>query len=553
MNTTRNIAIMAAVVGMTAAIALAGVPTAHAGDLSAAPPASSDTTATTTQNELDQLRANQQLLQQRLDQLEQIAQVGTAKPTLPPGTASLAGSFPRSFLIPGTDTSISIGGRVIFDATEWFHGGNPNIANSSTSSGYGNATISGLPINGTAASKRSEDVFYEDVQNSRFDIETRTPTAFGEARTYIELDFADCTAGGGAGGNDCSNLTTFVNPLIPRLRLAYATLGPWMFGQNWGIGTDLAAAPESFDSTGIVGMWGTGRVPEASYTWHFPSMLGATSLEVGLVMPESTMGTPDGEIANDTAATGLTAVVGCTNCDKGLSENPLKNEWPAPAFALTFNQPWGHLQLHGALHEIYLDDGLGLNRSFLGGGGGASGSFNLPALGAKDNLGWSAHAGQGDFQFNGDGSPGDYFPSLVSNFGGPGAGCYGAAAAIPGVIGACVPAPGVATSPSSVIVQVPTNWGVDVNYQHWWTPTVRSTINYGYQYEDLNAALLGVTGPAGEGNFYNKYETLALANLIWSPVPFVDTGFEFFYGNRGTLGGKFGQALGLDYTFVMKF
>jgi hypothetical protein len=33
------------------------------------------------------------------------------KPAAPPGMPLRAGSFPRSFLIPGTDTSISIGGR----------------------------------------------------------------------------------------------------------------------------------------------------------------------------------------------------------------------------------------------------------------------------------------------------------------------------------------------------------------------------------------------------------------------------------------------------------
>jgi hypothetical protein len=565
MHTKRIIAMVAAIAGVAALAA--GAPSAQAQQATVATAAQPAAPASTN-DELNQLRANQQLLQQRLDQLEQIAQVGVAHPQLPPGTASLAGSFPRSFLIPGTDTSIEVGGRVILDMTEWFHGGNPNVANSSNSSGYGNATISGLPINGTAAAIRSDNVFYMNVQNSRLFVQTQTPTALGEAETYIEFDFADCPAGGGAAATDCSNLTTFVNPLIPRLRLAYATLGPWMFGQNWGIGTDLGAAPETFNSTGIVGMWGTGRVPEASYTWTMPTVGGTTTLQTGVVMPESTMATSAGLIANDTAAVGTTAIVGCTDCQSWLSENPLKNEWPAIASALTWNQPWGHLQLHGAFHDIYLDDGNGLNRSYFGGGGGISGNIALASIGSKDNLGFSLHAGVGDFQFNGDGSPGSMFPSLVSNFGGPGSGCYGAlnsngtlstttGATASNPTGCGTIAPNAIAIPhltaataALVAVQVPSNLGADVNLQHWWSPTIRSTLNFGYESQGMNVNLLGINGlTAG----LNKAEMLGSANLIFSPVPFVDTGVEFFYGKRDTIVGSSGEEIGLDYSFIMKF
>ena len=74
-------------------------------------------------DELADLRANQQLLQQRIDQLAQaqaqaagpatggVTGAGTAYGTnAVPGTGMVGGSFPRSFLIPGTDTSIRVGG-----------------------------------------------------------------------------------------------------------------------------------------------------------------------------------------------------------------------------------------------------------------------------------------------------------------------------------------------------------------------------------------------------------------------------------------------------------
>src|SRR6266704_2240555 len=76
--------------GLTAAIALlAGPPAAKA-------------------DELADLRANQELLQQRLDQLAQ-AGPATGAPAGPIGV----GSFPRSFLIPGTDTSLRVGGQAV--------------------------------------------------------------------------------------------------------------------------------------------------------------------------------------------------------------------------------------------------------------------------------------------------------------------------------------------------------------------------------------------------------------------------------------------------------
>src|SRR5215470_7806230 len=101
MTRKRNIATAAALGGLTATMAL----------LTGFSAASAD--------ELADLRANQELLQRRIDQLAQATKqypagagstvLGT-EPT--PGAAMIGGSFPRSFLIPGTDTSIRVGGFV---------------------------------------------------------------------------------------------------------------------------------------------------------------------------------------------------------------------------------------------------------------------------------------------------------------------------------------------------------------------------------------------------------------------------------------------------------
>jgi hypothetical protein len=59
-------------------------------------------------DELSDLRASNQLLQQRLDQLSQ----NPGETASPASGALQQGSFPRSFVIPGTETSLRIGGSV---------------------------------------------------------------------------------------------------------------------------------------------------------------------------------------------------------------------------------------------------------------------------------------------------------------------------------------------------------------------------------------------------------------------------------------------------------
>src|SRR6202035_1018974 len=89
-------------------------------------------------DELSDLRANQQLLSQRVDQL---AAVGLAPDvfsvnTNPAASApTTAGSFPRSILIPGTDTSIKIYGQISETLDYWMSGGNPNLAPQNTTVG----------------------------------------------------------------------------------------------------------------------------------------------------------------------------------------------------------------------------------------------------------------------------------------------------------------------------------------------------------------------------------------------------------------------------------
>ena len=230
-------------------------------------------------DEVSDLRANNELLQQRLDQL---AQVGTAKPQEPPGTATLAGSFPRSFLIPGTNTSLLIGGVIEFDADDFLTGGN----NSNTSAGapiMGVPGLAAVPLDVPGSTKnRTNGIFAMSVYASRLHFETRTPTAYGQAQTVVEFDFLGCSLG----GIDCNNTVSGNDGLGARLRLAYGTLGPFAVGQMYGPGTDLAASPEVLDLGCCAGTWAIGRLPQAVYTTEFWTPAGPATLGLALVDPE---------------------------------------------------------------------------------------------------------------------------------------------------------------------------------------------------------------------------------------------------------------------------
>src|SRR5260370_18751348 len=109
MNRERSSAIVAVIGGVTAVGLLSGLPLARA-------------------DELADLRANQELLQRRIDQLAQGAQQAQAPPPSGPGSPVLAGSFPRSFLIPGTDTSLRIGGQAYGTVLRYWEGPQPSTA-----------------------------------------------------------------------------------------------------------------------------------------------------------------------------------------------------------------------------------------------------------------------------------------------------------------------------------------------------------------------------------------------------------------------------------------
>ena len=232
----RNIGSVAAIGGLGAAIAL----------LTGLPAVSAD--------ELADLRANQELLQKRIDQLSQAPPPGAPGPyvpgfgpeTRPPTAPVTIGSFPRSFLIPGTDTSLRIGGIAWTDVV-WYmqgarqstalnsQGGNPDGSNNGMG---GTGMLPAIPLNNTVGHSRASS-FDISSRPTRLLFDARTPTAWGEVKAYIEMDFAH------ANENVTENTTQGVTSgWAPRLRKAYGTIGGFWPGRTPACSTTPTPTPK---------------------------------------------------------------------------------------------------------------------------------------------------------------------------------------------------------------------------------------------------------------------------------------------------------------------
>jgi hypothetical protein len=514
-------------------------------------------------DELSDLRANQQLLQQRLDQVAQ-AMVpgnlfGVGGPPGPTNVQMMGGSFPRSFLIPGTDTSIRVGGEAREVLSYWFNGGNPNASPQSGTIGETGQAES-IPVsigngvaigNGQAVARaRSTSIFNQTPYESKMNVETRTPTAWGEARTFIEFDFSGST-GFSPGGANPLNVS---DSLVPRLRYAYGTLGGVLAGQANSNFADPDANGEAIDFGGNAGEPGVVRIPQVRYTlpltaWSLPGAFSvsaetpSTEAVTGFGMLSSDSGAVSSSVAATTTGAGNAAasivnnaVTSVTPVVSSPNVNPTKATTPDLTAAWYIPQAWGHVDFGGVIRPgLEFDDGLFVNRSYVGwgvhfGGDVKPGWFGMP----KDDIIWHFVYGDGIGRYL---NASTNF-ALLSN--------YPAAAA-----------PATAAQAASVIVTPTVEWGGEIGYQHWWAPNLRSNINAGINYHEINSRLAGCTvvgakTDAGNCNL-NKEILTAHANLIWNPVPFVDVGIEYVYGHRVVLGNLKGDENVLTSKFGVKF
>jgi len=536
MMTGRKIGTIAALGGSTAALAmLTGLSGARA----------------------DDLQINQQLLDTRIDQLAAVGQqpgagaVFSVDQNAAAGAAVTAGSFPRSILIPGTDTSIKIYGQITEVLDYYMSGGNPNQGTPWNTTVGDNGQVQSIPLPNTVAKARSNGIFGQSPRESKIGFETRTPTPFGEARTVMEFDWAGTTAAGESSGDP----TSVSDNLLPRLKYAYGTLGGLLAGQATSNFSDPDANAETLDFGGNVGEPGHVRIPQVR--WTMPAWWGA-SFSVSAEQPETIIATPVGVEANDAgfvpvATTSCTAgapaaiSAGTSTCSTSVLTvgdtplNPAKTTAPDFTAAYYMPQQWGHFDLSAVLRPgIDVTDGKYFDHQYIGYGGHVGLDVKPGWMGwVKDDF--SVHFTVGD-------TIGPYLNSstnfdLATNYGLPStatsAGTYG------GFNG-----PTSAAAASAIRFKTTQEMGAEIGYQHWWLDNLRSNLSGGFNaHYGIPISLVGATQAAA----INKELITMHANLIWNPVSFVDVGLEYVWGQRTVLNNTNAQLNALVGKLAFRF
>ena len=219
---------------------------------------------------IDELKAQIDALTRKVADMEQRRAVEAAKP--PAAGAVTAGATPGSFKLPGSDTSVTIGGYVKLDAIY----SDPSAGAGSTADQQYEA--GSVPVGPNAGNNERGQVKLH-ARQSRLNFRTSTPTAHGELGTFLEFDLF-----GAAGTESVSNSNGL------RVRHAYGTFGNLLVGQTWTTFSDPAIYPETVDFGGPAGVI---FARQAQVRWTQPFTGGQWS--VALENPETVVALPSGE------------------------------------------------------------------------------------------------------------------------------------------------------------------------------------------------------------------------------------------------------------------
>ncbi|MCR6632411.1 MAG: DcaP family trimeric outer membrane transporter [Magnetospirillum sp.] len=433
-------------------------------------------------DEVEQLKAQLREMSAKLEALEtqqkKLAEKqNTASTSAAPVPPPSSGSFPGSFLIPGTNTSMKIGGYVKLDIIDDLKGTNQNGST---------VDFSTIQIDGTPQAKRQNQVALT-ARQSRLNIETRTPTEYGDLKTFIEGDFL------GAGSNE-----TYSNSATLRMRHLYGELGGVLAGQSWSNFLDVPSMPETIEFNGPVGQEQAVRQAQLRYTHSFGK---EDTVAVAIENPEGDFSGADH---------------GGLGTNGNAPSSRVSDLIPDLTARYLHTAPWGRVSLAGLVRRLAVDTG------------GSPQTFQGP---------------NGAFTFNGSAATWGYGAALVGQFptfgkdtlsvrvlGGPGIGRYisnanSTSGSVTGVAPAGLtnsnPGDGAVLSQDGTLHAI-TQYGGSVAYRHFWTDTLRSTVAVGAVHHENPMSYVPVNTLENEYSFH--------ANLIWSPIPRADVGIEYIHG-----------------------
>ncbi len=289
------------------------------------------------------------------------AQIGGGQPAAPPvaPTGPGAGSFPQSFLIPGTNTSLSLYGKVSLGIQDNI--GSQHFNDTSPSGGgatpfpIGAMSLEGPGASGgTGVSQLDRSIhggLRAAVKGTNFAFETRTPTDLGEVKTVMLVDFSLMASqsnyiGSGTAITSTKPSAGAGNNETPRIQWAYGTLGPWLIGQyNSAYADPLMTNPDIGDQSQVGPMQTVNiRRPQIRYTYLAGNGITlSASVEAMATGAEYCASTTAGACTGAAVAPATIATDGSDNLDVGGSGDGGVQELPSFNAGIAWDQPWGHL------------------------------------------------------------------------------------------------------------------------------------------------------------------------------------------------------------------
>ena len=216
------------------------------------------------------------------------------------------GDVKNTLKIPGSDTSIGIGGYVKLDINE------SSVGTNTTATGVGDYTMDYPKIPVGARSSGTNNQLAFSARETRLWLKSFTPSHWGDINTYVEVDFY---------GTAYS--------YAPNLRHAYGSFGNLLAGQTWTSFLNDSALADTLDNTGPAGV---PKIRQAQLRWTQPFSIGGEHFEL-----IGALEAPRSYIATQTPV---------------LYSTPGYNRYPDLISRLNYKTDWGNLSLAAMARDI---------------------------------------------------------------------------------------------------------------------------------------------------------------------------------------------------------
>lgn len=429
------------------------------------------------------------------------------------------------YYIPGTDTCIKIGGYVRLEA-------------------YHNAA-GGLYTEGTPQGAMTRaSATYAMQARFRLSTDVRTQTEYGTLRSYFAFGVNALNNPGGA-------FETAGPTLAIALERAFIQFAGFTLGRSDTFFAFYNGAAYGLVPFGFDGSSGPSGLNVAAYTWQFGNGLSATfSVEDQIAHSAGVVDLGFGSSAATTAG-----VLG-SNLFAPNGGGDQKGQWvPDLVGNLRVDQAWGSAQIMGALHAVGARYNAQTN--LVDCGGGTAGGNTTLCGEPSDKWGWAVGAGMtlkmpwdakdtlsGQIAFSEGASK--YVAFTYGNRSlhmdnGISTGAFNDAV----FGGAGKNANGVSS------LELTKAWGGTLAFEHYWTPSLRTSWVAGYlsvEYNDAAKGLIANLGQRCMGSGVTLFNTNAnprncdpdwsmwrlASRTMWNPVANLDVGLEVAYTNVDT-------------------